>query len=304
MFAKARIIDKIIGRDKNGIFRVDGGKNIFRHPIIGEVEVIQNGPSGNRTLFTKKIHYNDLLVNGAVYFSEKINNFRSSFAPTPLDVDLGVHALSDIVRDNTTIKDEIVIGLVAGVGGSTDTYNQIHPVQRHHKCVPNIIPFRVVDTTNDLTNSDQTKYFLKSEKVIGGRKCYAYYGKKFESTGEIKVMFEDGTDVPTNVDALIDPKFIKTYSEYTCLVDQRDIREWFKLTAGSTKTSRINSVGLVTGYPILVSSGVGNVDQFGNPIQDVYEYGNVRCITTLNMENKDLKDDTSTITFVYRLIIL
>lgn len=300
-YDKAVVTDMMAGRGPAGPFIVAGKT---AHQIIGEVEVVRATPCGDETLFTKMIDYNDLLVNGSVYMSEKINNFRSSFAPTPLDVDLGVHALTDIVRDNSTIKDEIVCGLVIGIDGCTNTYNTVKPVQRHHKCVPGIVPFRTVPTANDLQNSDQAKYFLRTSRVLSGTEYSLYYGKAFEKTGEIKVMFEDGTDVPTNADILIDPKFIKTYTEYKCMLDQRDVREYFKITTGSTRTSRVNSVGLVTGYPIQTFAANGALDQYGNKLQDLYEYGNVRCITTLNMENQELKDSSSTITFIYRLIIL
>lgn len=301
MFTKARVTDRMIGDGPSGHFDVNGAHD---HRIIGEVEVIRNTFEGDQSLFTHTIDYNDLLVNGSVYFSEKINNFRSTFAPTPLDVDLGVHKLSEITRDDTTVREEVVAGIIIGIDGCTNTYNTVKPVQRHHKCVPGIVPFRTVEAINDLSNADQSKYFLKTRKMVNGQDSYVYYGKMFEKLGDIKVMFEDGTDVPPNVDVQVDPKFIRAYSEYACRIDQRDVREWFKLTTGSTKTSRINSVGLVTGYPILMFSGDGNVDQYGNRLLDVYEYGNVRCITTLNMENQELKDAESTITFIYRLIIL
>lgn len=295
---KARIFDEVVA---NGV-KYKGGDH--QHRIIGEVEVVKNTPDGDESLFTRKIHYNDLLLTGAVFMSEKINNIRSTFNPLPLDVDLGVHQLADIVRDGSTVRDEVVAGIVVGIDGCTNTYNTVKPVQRHHKTVDGIVPFRTVSSKNDLANSDRAKYFLHATTTVNGQECSVYYGKRFEKTGEVRAMFEDGTDVPLTVSSLVDPKFIMAYSEYTCMVDQRDVREWFKLTTGSTRTSRINSVGLVTGYPILEEELEGSFDVYGNRLQNIYEYANVRGMTALNMENQELKDNSSTITFVYRLMIL
>ena len=168
MFTKARIYDRMIGKGPSGSFDIRGGHD---HRIIGEVEVIRNDQYGDESLFTKTIEYNDLLVNGSVYFSEKINNFRSSFAPTPLDVDLGVHTLEEITRDDSTIRDEVVAGIVIGIDGCTNTYNTVKPVQRHHKCVPGIVPFRTVDQANDLENRDRSQYFLKASNMVNGHPC-------------------------------------------------------------------------------------------------------------------------------------
>lgn len=103
-------------------------------------------------------------------------------------------------------------------------------------------------------------------------------------------MFEDGTVVPIDVNTQNPDKFIKVFTKYRAVIDQRDIREYFKYTEGSTLRSLINSVGLITGYPLLSKDGTE-------------EYFNVRGMTTFNMENQELKDSESTITFIYRLFI-
>ena len=106
-----------------------------------------------------------------------------------------------------------------------------------------------------------------------------------------RVMFEDGTSVPVDVYTQNPDKFIKVFTKYRAVIDQRDIREYFKITQGSTLRSLINSVGLVTGYPL----------KLGDEIYE--EFYNVRGMTCFNMENQELKDSESTITFIYRLFI-
>lgn len=296
---KISVIDDIKGKSSDGgVFSTTS----HRHRIIGEVEMMRYSSVDNEEIIKRTIDYNDLLLNGAVFMTEKNNNRRTTFRPTPLDVDLGVHRLDEITVNNETIKDEMIIGIVFGIGGCSESYREVKPVQRHHKCVPDIVPCRTVPVERDLNTLDRAKYFLRTEKTIGGRQYACYYGKKFTDDA-LKVVFEDGTDVPHDVDLTPNPKFIEAFSEYNGMVGREDIREWFRLTTGSTKTSRINSVGLVTGYPILVQQGEGE-DSLGNKNPDIYEYGNVRCITTLNIEDQYLKDSASTIHFTYRLLII
>lgn len=264
------------------------GQRIEGHgaDIIGSVEIIYQSKKNGKAVFTRNLYKNDLLVTGAVFMSEKNNNMRSTFQTVPLDLELGVHTNDEIVVDHTTIANEKICGLMIGNGGCGDTYNTVYKVNRASRSVPGMIPFRVVPVDKDLDPTDREKYFLR---VIKGDYVY-YYGKKFDIDREINVQFEDGTTVPTDVDTTVVNKFIKTFTKYRVTVDQRDVREYFKITQGSTLRSLINSIGLVTGYPGLAA------DNFE-------EFFNVRGTTTLNMENQELKDSESTITVIYRLFI-
>lgn len=277
---KARVVDDAL---------VNGHRIHCHHesPIIGEVEVILDSKIDGKHIFTKKIRRNELLVNGAVFISEKINNMRSGFKNLPLDVEVGTHTIDEIVRDSTTIADEKICGLVIGNGGNQGVYSAVYPVKRGARVVPGMIPYRVVPLSTDLSEADRKFYFMR---VVRGDYAY-YYGKSFDVDREIHVQYEDGTLVPASDDASSTDKFIKTFTRYKLTIDNRDVREYFKLTEGSTLMSLINSVGLVAGYPV--------VDADGN-----IEYCNIRCLTTLNMENQELKDTESTITFIYRLFIL
>lgn len=254
--------------------------------IIGEVEVIYESTIDGKHIFTKTIGRNDLLVTGAVFLSEKANNIRSTFKTVPLDLELGVHKTEDIIVDHTTIINEKICGLMIGNEGAGDTYNTVYKVNRAARSVPGMIPFRVVSVDGDLDPTDRAKYILRK---VEGNYVY-YYGKKFDIDREINVEYEDGTLVPTDVDTTTVTKFIKTYTVYRVTIDQRDVREFFKITQGSTLRSLVNSVGLITGYP-------GKAD-------DGYEeYYNVRGLTAYNMENQELKDSEATITIIYRLFI-
>lgn len=265
------------------------GKNVFEScgsKVIGEVEVICS-KNGN-PMFTRSFKVkNDLLVNGAVFLSEKANNMRSTFQTAPLDLSLGAHTSDQIITDNNTIKDEQICGIMVGNGGTGDAYNTVNKVNRAARSVPSPVPFRVVPVDSDLTGDVRSRYILR---VVKGDYVY-YYGKRFDIDREINVEFEDGTTVPLDVDTLHTNKFIKVFTKYRVTVDQFDVREYFKYTQGSTLRSLINSIGLITGYPV-----VGDDKHV--------EFFNVRGMTTANMENQDLKDSESTITFIYKVYIV
>ena len=262
------------------------------HEVIGEVEIIHRSMVNGRPIFTRTIRNNDLLVTGAVFLSEKVNNIRSSFLTTPLDLELGVHTTEQIDTSSTTVPLEHIVGIAIGNGGCGDGYNTVHKVHRTDRKVPGMIPFRVVPLNADLNGDTRNRYLLR---VVQGDYAY-YYGKKFTVEREINVLYEDGTIVPTNVDVIGDSngKYIKTFTKYSVTVDESDVREYFKITEGSTMRSRVNSVGLMTGY---LGEAGDSADKGGN-IQEIF---NARMMTTLNMENNELKDSESTVTFIYRL---
>lgn len=270
----------------------EGGQRLLakaRHDktIIGEVEIIHRSKYNGKEIFTRTIRQNDLLVTGSVFVSEKMNGFRSTFITTPIDVELGVHNAEQVDTSTEKVKDEVICGLMIGNGGAGDTYNTVERVRRANRMVPGPVPFRVVPLTNDLKGTERAQYILRRTR---GEYAY-YYGKRPDTTQTMTVAYEDGTIVPTNVgDGVDNNKFIRIYTTFRVTVGKDDVREYFKLTQGSTMRSLVNSVGLITGYP--------GVDDNNNA-----EWFNVRGLTTLNMENQELKDSESTITFIYRLFV-
>jgi len=262
------------------------------HEVIGEVEIILASKYGGKTIFTRSLRRNDLLVTGAVFLSEKVNNIRSTFKTTPIDLELGVHTIEEIDTSSDTVPLEKIVGIMVGNGGCGDTYNTVHKVHRTDRTVPGMLPLRVVPLEHDLEGATRNRYLLR---VVKGDYAY-YYGKKFTVEREINVQYEDGTTVPTNVDIIGDSngKYIKTFTKYSATLDETDIREGFKISQGSTMRSLVNSVGLMTGY---IGEASDSKEKGGN-VEEVF---NARMMTTLNMENNELKDSEATVTFIYRL---
>lgn len=246
---------------------------------LGTVHV--SSYSGN-TLFTKGKFGNKLLINGRVYLSEKSINKRSNFRPSSIDQDLGISGVLTL-NDGNLVQEDI-IGIMVGIGGTTPVYGQVKDVEVHKKTVPTPIPFRIVPLAEDLTGAERDRYFLR---VVDGT-LVKYFGKRFESR-VTKVLYENGTEVPLNVDTVANPGVIRVFNEYVAIADQKDIREYFLIEHGDTSLAQINTVGLLTGYPETVDGRI--------------VYRNVRCITTANMAQNPLKDELSVINFNYEFEI-
>lgn len=306
-----RILDSM---DFNGA-RVAGGDP---HEIIGEVSIVYRSKHNGKAVFTKTIRRNDLLVTGAVFITEKINAMRSSYIPTPLDVKHGIHAMDDQfdlegstlhMIDAGTLPYERICGIMVGREGCGETNNQVHRVYRTDTEVPGVVPFRTInlsDGQEDLTGDERKLYILRHEETINGKDCICYYGKRFIVDREINVQWEDGTvvDASTLVRGSDRGKLVRTFTKFTTMLSSKDIREYCKISEGSTVRSVVNSVGLITGFPVDPSN-----NSILTPAQEAlytepYEFGFVRGMTTLNTEDYPLKDKESTMKITYRLFVV
>lgn len=278
-------MSNVIKSDQVGfeeIVSVNGKKVVTSESDGGIFGLVRTSNFSGNELITKNKYNNKLLVNGRVYFCEKSINTRSNFKPSSIDQDLGVSGV--LTLNNTNLIQEDIIGIMVGIGGTTAVYGSINDVEVHKKTVPTPVPFRIVPLAQDLTGEERAKYFLR---VVDGANV-KYFGKKFESKST-KVLYDNGTEVPLNVDTLSTPGSIRTFNEYLAVVGQKDIREYFLSVYGDTSLCQINTVGLLTGYPEVVGETI--------------EYRNVRCITTANMAQNPLKDELSIINFNYELLI-
>lgn len=264
-------------------------KSAHKSEIIGEVEILTQTRHG-KARFTKTIkRKNELLLGGANFFSEKVNNMRSTFHPLPIDVELGIHGNDDLELTVDTLKEKYICGMTIGIDGCVNTYNTVKPVLTHSRVVPGMIPFRKMKLEEEVLIDEDTraKYFMR---VVDNAGYVSYYGKRFDSTPTIYSQFEDGTEVPSTISTIADPKAIKHYTKYLLTVEGKDVREYFKILDRSTVNSKISSAGLVAGYP-----GVG-----ADELEEMFD---VTQLTTLNFESQALKDSESMITFIYRMNI-
>ena len=239
--------------------------------IIGKLEIF-NEVTG------KKIFefYNDVIILGSTYILEKFFNKRSTFGMPTLSMDLNINA--DVQPTQNNLKEEFVFGFIVGTGGA-ESSDIVRAVKFKDKTVTNIIPFRVVDTNNDLTPLEQAKYALK--KQVGNK--YYYYAKRFDTDVVIRHLFTDGTEIPSNIDQTETTLGLLVFGEAVLKVSKEDLREYFMEQYGSIDNCRFNSIGLVAGF------------LSGN------DFAHVRTVTKINMPNLFLRDTESSYTMVYKL---
>jgi len=248
------------------------GFNDMKEPqrILAEITII-NDITGKPVF-----RFNDVIILGATYILEKFFNRRSTYAMSTLSSDLSINANVNPTQDN--LKDEFVFGFIVGTGGA-ESSDLVRSVKFKDKTVPSIVPFRVVDTTADLTPLEQAKYALK--KQIGGK--YYYYAKRFDTDVVIRHLFTDGTEIPSNIDQTETSLGLLVFGEAVLKVSSTDLREYFMDQFGSIDNCRFNSIGLVAGF-------LNGAD-----------FAGVRTVTKVNMPNLFLRDTESSYTLVYKL---
>lgn len=236
------------------------------------------------TLFTT---HNELVLSGGLFLFEKIGNTNAPINIQTANIDLGILPTEVDPGFKGPRREAGIFGFVLGLGGCTDVFDTVKPVKYKERKVEAMIPFRKVPKTKDLTSAERNKYFMRKEN----NGYYDYYIKRFEAEPVIKAEFDEPgfPAVPPNVDEMPDDKVINTYIQFTLKVTRDDMREYFKVAGGGLNKARINSLGLVYGYP---DTSLG-----------YNEYKGVRLFSKLNMNNEPLDNETKELNIVYKIYI-
>lgn len=253
--------------------------------------------------------HNELILSGGLFTLSKISGVDPTIKPTNLNVDLSIassagQSWSDTTGNSTSgdglgpRRNDVISGFVVGIGGSGDSFDSVNAVEYKERVVSNIIPFR--SEKRVLSSSDKglnSHYGLCKYNGATGR--YDYYLKRFESDPVIKAEFSDGSAVPANVDKSTITDTINTYIQYTLKISKDDIRKYFETSGIGLKQCRINSLSLVTGYPVNNIAYVGGTD---NGVKYT-EFRNVRCFSKINFNNEPFVNTTKELTIVYKIYI-
>lgn len=261
---------KMVKQAKN----IDLQDNLNIQDVIGQsrgfrTEIIATNELGEE-LFRES---NSLVIGGALFTLEKLFNVSS-----PLSVDY----LNNIMGFGTTgtpvteiyPRENGVCLFGVGIGGAGDSLSSVNAVDIKDRELPTMIPFRSSSTS--LTEVEKKKYFGK--KLENGKT--RYYLKKFEAQPQIRALWRDGIDgadgsaVEPNVHESVRTEPIETFAELVLKIDEKDCLEFFQ-EAGQVEKSRINSIGLFTGVPVVLEDGST-------------EYKQVKLFSMLNIFNEML----------------
>ena len=185
-----------------------------------------------------------------------------------------------------------VLGFNIGLGGCGASYADEKEVLDQSNIVPTIIPFRVVDSLDEL-GSTADSYWMKKLNTDGKYFCYM---KLPETELEIHSLWKDATQDGQDGNEVVDnpaesdrTEGIESFAEIVFRISARDLREYFELYDES-KYARFNSIGLCIGTP-----GT-NLDDGSTKLC------NVNQISILNISNEMLHFDKD-LTIIYRVFI-
>ena len=232
--------------------------------------------------------HNKITLGGILYILKSVFRVSSSKVKIKTLNDLLGINLNGVVNPATPP----VLGFNIGLGGCGANYADEKVVLDQTNIVPNIIPFRVVDSLDEL-GATANSYWMKKLNSDGKYFCYV---KVPETELEVHSLWKDATESGQDGNEVVDnpadsdrTEGIESFAEIVLRISARDLREYFELYDES-KYARFNSLGLC----------IGNVGT--NQDDGTTELCNVIQFSVLNMSNEMLHFDKD-LSIIYRIYI-
>ena len=187
----------------------------------------------------------------------------------------------------------------AGRSGAGSSPNEVLSVLATDRISPvdDIIPFRYVDSTNDINADLRSMYY--GRKVDTEKNKIAYYFKAFETEPQLHVRYLDGTQVTSNLYNIDSSQQAEVYVETKLLVTRLDFRDYFDKVLGWDKAD-ISCISLITAwYDDTICENPGELDES----KKIYYrwYQDIIPFSKLNFKAESLADLTRAIEFDYQI---
>lgn len=142
------------------------------------------------------------------------------------------------------MNDPAICLFAIGNGGATGSkYNDVFPVRYTERINPeNLLPFRYVDSNNDL-NADQRKIYF-GRKVDEENDRISYYFKRFDTEPQLHLRYLDGTQLTEDMYDIDAEQSAECYVETRLRVTRQDFRDYFEQVLGWDR-AEINSLSLL-----------------------------------------------------------
>lgn len=275
---------------------------------VKDKEEIFNKSAGLNTRIIFKNHYtgkvlletrNKLILPGSGLIAHKIFDISGNSAEeevTPsYDTKINnlITNLSDQSTDgtyytNANQNNHKVLLFCIGTDGCGAEASQVYSVNYKKWCDPsNLVPFKYGDISDDIVNPSSDKYVDRDTyfgKAVGNEKYYFYF-KRFDNFitnygVTFKQVFENGTNITSDVYDNTSPEEIYTYIELNMSITDKDCIDYITYVSQNNK---INTLQLCTAYPV---SGRDTGDM-PDPSKLTY-FKDIRPITKLNFSNEIL----------------
>lgn len=227
--------------------------------------------------------HNELLLTGGLFTLSKISGVNAPIKPKTVNQQLSINVNETSTSYTGPRREDVICGFMVGIDGCTDVFDTVGTVYYKDRTIYSPVPFRKVEITDDLSDSDKQKYHMKVQNGT----YYEYFLKGFETTPVIKAEYDEvgNPSVPANADEQDKSKIINTYIQYTLKINAQDVRDWFKISGGGLKKARINTLGLVHGY------------------MDGSDFKGVNMFSRLNFNNEPFDNETKELTVIYKIYI-
>lgn len=230
--------------------------------------------------------HNKVVAGGAINFLKLMFGATTELSTTTLN------ELMSIGLDGSVNPDAqpTVCLFNVGIGGCGASYADVKPTLDQENVVPNMIPFRIVDSPDQII--DKNKYWF--HKILSENGKHAYYLKKFEATPSIHCLFKDGVDGNDGTKLSGNPANytrtdgIETFVEIMLEITAEDLREYAALY-DDPKYPRFNSIGLCMG-------------KLGTTAEGEPEYKDVTQFSILSFSNEMLHFEKD-LSIIYRVYL-
>ena len=150
--------------------------------------------------------------------------------------------------------------------------------------VGDIIPFRYVDSTSDISSSEREVYF--GRKIFAEEDKIGYFFKVFESEPTMFMRYADGTEMDASMYNTQTTQEAECFVKTDLLINRLDCRDWFDQVIGWDH-ARISTISLCSAWYTEL---------------DGYKwFQNILPFTKLNFAYERLIDSTKALKFEYSL---
>lgn len=234
---------------------------------------------------------NKVVLGGIITILKKLFNVDSPLTIPTVNESLGIATTN--IKPNG--NNRLVFGFNVGIDGCGRAYDDVKVPLDQEAIVPGIIPFRIVDTIDDM-GSVKNQYWL--HKTLDNGKV-AFFLKTFEGKISIHSLWKDSGDpdvdgsvVTGNPSESDRTEGIETFAEIVMRITAADLREYFELY-DDPKYPRFSTMGLVVGeLGTYVTGDLAGEEEMMDVIQ----------FSILNFSNEMLHFDKD-LTIIYRVYI-
>jgi hypothetical protein len=276
---------------------------------VKDKEIFGKSSAGLNTRVIFKNHYtgktlletrNKLILPGSGLIAHKIfdvsgSSVEEDITPTydtkiaSLITNLTDQSTDGTYYTNATADNHKVLLFCVGTDGCGAEASQVYSVNYKKWCDPsNLVPFKYGDISDDITTSSSDKYVNRDVyfgKAVGNGKYYFYF-KRFDNFSTnygvtFKQVFENGTNITSDVYENTSPEEIYTYIELNMSITDRDCIDYIN---DVSQNNKINTLQLCTAYPV---SGRDEASDMPDDAKLTY-FKDIRPITKLNFSNEIL----------------